>query len=100
MWHSLIPCSPSPPIRFKEFDNVTGRIWQDLPSTIPVHDIVAEVHPCCAELFDQGEKILDFELNTVPAARLWTSAIWHRLGRSTGTANGIQEEAQIAVLST
>ena len=43
----------------------------------------AERRSPCSERLNQTGKVMDFELDTIPASRLRGTAIWYRLGRAT-----------------
>jgi len=84
-------------MRFEEFDRIACRVVeQDLFATDADKNIIAKVRPCLAQSLDFAGKVGDLELDTVPAARAWLSAIRHGLGRSTRATLCVQHQAQVA----
>jgi hypothetical protein len=69
---------------------------QDLAAAHPAHDLVAEAEPGGAEGLDLARDVVDFELDAVPAARLRDAAVGHRLGGAAGTADGVEQQAQVS----
>jgi hypothetical protein len=65
--------------RQKQFDEITGGVLQkDLRPAGARHDIVAELHADRAQSRDLTRKIVDDEVNAVPAAGPRALAIGHR----------------------
>jgi hypothetical protein len=83
--------------RLEQLDGVAGGvIQQDLLATKPGHDVVAELRPRVAQGLDLAVKVVDLELDAVPAARLGPATIRHGLGGPAGSARSVHQQPKVA----
>src|SRR4051812_27761151 len=80
----------------EQLDEIARRVLeQNLLTAATGDDLVAEVRTGRVQLGDEALEIVDVELDTVPATRLWQGSVRHRLAGPTG-AWSIEQQAQIA----
>jgi hypothetical protein len=73
-------------LRLIQFDKIAGRVdEQNLGSARSGHDVVSEFHAGGAQSGDLSRKIIDNQVNAIPAAWLGPLAVRHR---SAGGASG------------
>jgi hypothetical protein len=74
--------------RLEQFDGITRRIIDDgLLSAYADDDVVAEMHSRCAEFFDNRRQIVNFDCESIPAARLRRRSVGHWLSAA---ASGVR----------
>jgi hypothetical protein len=65
--------------RLEQLNEIAGRVYQqDLRSSGSGHDIVSELHAGGTQSRHFRGKIVDDEVNAIPAAGSWPIAVGHR----------------------
>jgi len=86
-----------PSSRFEQLDGIPrGILQENLIASDPLNQVAPEANTRGAQGVDHHAQVSDLQLEAVPAARLGTSSVRHRLPAPTLPAGHAEEEAQVA----